>query len=335
MAILAIDQGQTKTVVVVVSEDGTILGTGRADGASAYYHGVAQSVGKIYEAALEAVRSSCISLEDLKHICGGIAGANWPEEISALENALRERFGARDTIVVNDAVIALRAGTDSPDAFVICNGSGMNCAVSVSGKLEMVYNNYVDQLDQGSEGIGARALKAVFNAHLGCGAETPMAQRFLTFYERQDIDQLMLSFYKGKLSKPLKDAAEIVFEQAAANDPVALECIYSYGKSIARYATGAVDKYHIAPEHFVVVLSGGVFKNPNPLLYETVCSQIHRKYPKIPICQSHFEPVIGAALYMLDQLGDRDDAAHQNCRSEAEQRQLVREICEMSAEEHR
>ena len=326
MAILAIDQGQTKTVAIVVSEDGTILGTGKAEGASAYYHGPVNACERIFEAAAAAAKSAKLDLDDIDHICSGIAGANWPDEISALEEVLRDKFGDRHIIVVNDAVIALRAGTDSPNAFVICNGSGMNCAVVVSGRLEMVYNNYVDQYDQGSEGLGARALKAVFNAHLGCGRPTPLSGRLMEYYESEDMDHLMLSFYRGKLSKPLKDAAEIVFEEADRDDRVALECIYSYGKSIARYVTGAVEKYRLSPEHFVVVLTGGVFKNPNPLLYETVCSQIHRYHPRIPICQSYFEPVIGAALYMLDQLGPRTDAAHRKCREEAERLQIVREI---------
>ena len=70
------------------------------------------------------------------------------------------------------------------------------------------------------------------------------------------------------------------------------------------------------PSRFRVILSGGVFKNENPLLYETVCSQIHRAYANIRIEQSFYEPIIGAALMALDERGPKTDEAHERLRRE-------------------
>ena len=324
MALLAIDQGQTKTAVLLLSRNGEILASATGPGASAWYDGAEHACAMALQAGQTALESAGLHLSDLEGVLGGMTGANWPDEFETLRKEASRVFGLDNVTIVNDAVIALRAGTDSPDAIVLCNGSGMNVALSVGGRLEMVYNNYVEQADQGSEGLGARAFRAAFEAHMGSGPETTLTARLMDHFDIHEIDALMLAFYKNYLPRPLKEVAQIVFEEADSGDAQALECIYGYGKSIARYVTGAVAKYNLDPKTFTTVLTGGVFKNPNPLLYETVCSQIHRKYSAIRIEQAYYEPVVGAALLSLDQYGDRGDAAHHNLQEQAKAQGIVR-----------
>lgn len=324
MAILTIDQGQTKTIVLLLEEDGTIDGIGFAGGASHFKDGLEKASEMIQKAAEKALEQAGLEQKDVKEVLGGIAGANWPDEVEMLQKELRRVFQAEKVTVVNDCVIALRAGTDSDNAIVLCTGSGMNSAVFADGKLALVYNNYIDLYDQGSEGLGARAFRAVFQSHMGIKAPTILAKRLMDHFEIYDMDQLMLAFYRNQLPKPLKDVAEIVFEEAAKNEPAALEVIYSFGKSVSRYVMGAVRRFHMDPANFEVILSGGVFKNPNPLLYETVCSQIHRAYANIRISQSFYEPIIGAALMALDEKGGKADDAHERCKAAARELGMVR-----------
>ncbi|HIS30823.1 MAG TPA: hypothetical protein IAB44_04625 [Candidatus Limivivens intestinipullorum] len=324
MAILAIDQGQTKTAALLLSEEGEILGTGKAGGASHYKDGLAKASGMMQEAADMAIQDAGLQKEAISQVYGGIAAANWPDEIEMLQEELKRRFSVQKADVVNDCVIALRAGTDSDNAIVLCTGSGMNSAVFVNGKLELVYNNYIDFYDQGSEGLSSRALREIFQSHMGCGPYTSLTEGMKEYFGIDDMDRLMLAFYRNQLPKPLKDACEVVFQEANKNDPTALEVIYEFGKSISQYVTGAVKRFQIEPAGFEVILSGGVFKNSNPLLYETVCSQIHRKYSNIPIKQSFYEPIIGAALLAFDEKGAKDDDAHERCKKEACARGLVR-----------
>lgn len=324
MAILALDQGQTKTIALVLSEGGKILGTGTAGGASHYKDGLEKASAMMQQAAQCALAQAGLSEADISEVCGGIAAANWPEEIAMLQEEMKRVFRVEKAEVLNDCVIALRAGTDSDDAIVLCNGSGMNSAVFAGGKLQLVYNNYIDLFDQGSEGLGARAFKAAFESHMGYKPPTTLGKRLMDHFKIQDMDRLMLAFYRDQLPGPLKEVAEIVFEEAAQNEPTALEIIYSFGKSISQYVTGAVRRFGVDPASFRVILSGGVFKNPNPLLYETVCSQIHRVYANIRIEQSFYEPIIGAALTALDARGPKADAAHERCKKDAEELGLVR-----------
>ena len=178
--------------------------------------------------------------------------------------------------------------------------------------------------DLGSEGLGARAFRAAFESHMHCGEKTTLEKRLMDHFEIHDMDRLMLAFYRNQLSRPLKEVAQIVFEEAAHNEPAALEILYSFGKSISQYVIGAVRRFHMDPSRFRVILSGGVFKNENPLLYETVCSQIHRVYANIRIEQSFYEPIIGAALMALDERGPKTDEAHERVKKEAQRLGLVR-----------
>lgn len=324
MAILALDQGQTKTVALLLSKEGSILGIGWAGGASHFKDGLAKASEKMREAAGKALEDAGLAQKDIEQVYGGIAAANWPEEIAMLQEELKRAFGVERVDVRNDCVIALRAGTDSDNAIVLCTGSGMNSAVFVKGKLEFVYNNYIDLYDQGSEGLGARAFQTVFESHMGCKPPTTLAGRLMDHFGIHEMDRLMLAFYRNQLPKPLKDVAQIVFEEAAHNEPAALEIIYAFGKSISRYVTGAVKRFGVDPAEFKVILTGGVFKNENPLLYETVCSQIHRTYANIRIEQSFYEPIIGAAFLALDELGPKNDAAHERCKKDARERGLIR-----------
>jgi N-acetylglucosamine kinase-like BadF-type ATPase len=335
MAILTIDQGQTKTIALVLEQDGRILGVGKAQGASHFKVGLARASQAMQEAAKNALIDGNLKPDAITEVCGGIAAANWPEEIAMLEEELRRAFGVNKAVVINDCVIALRAGTDSDDAIVLCTGSGMNSAVFAGGKLALVYNNYIGLYDQGSEGIGARAFKAAFESHMHCGEKTTLEKRLMDHFGIHDMDRLMLAFYRNQLPKPLKEVARIVFEEAMHNEPAALEVLYSFGKSISQYVIGAVRRFQMDPSVLRVILSGGVFKNENPLLYETVCSQIHRVYANIRIEQSFYEPIIGAALMALDERGPKTDKAHETVKEEARRLGLVRCLAEKGEAECR
>lgn len=324
MAILTIDQGQTKTIALLLSQDGKILGVGKAPGASHFKVGLVRASQAMQEAAKNALSDGNLETDAITEVWGGIAAANWPEEIAMLREELRRAFCVEKAVVLNDCVIALRAGTDSDDAIVLCTGSGMNSAVFAGGKLAFVYNNYIDIYDQGSEGLGARAFRAAFESHMHCGKKTTLEKRLMDHFEIHDMDRLMLAFYRNQLPRPLKEVAQIVFEEAAHNESAALEILYSFGKSISQYVIGAVRRFQMDPSRFRVILSGGVFKNENPLLYETVCSQIHRAYANIRIEQSFYEPIIGAALMALDERGPKTDEAHERVKKEAQRLGLVR-----------
>jgi len=269
---MAIDQGSTKTSVVFVSPEGKIISGAASGGACYFCDGIETAFREIHL----AVDKAGIPKNDITRIYGGIAGANWPEEIEMLTRELRTRFGVQDVSVCNDCVIALAGGTDKPNAIVLCAGTAFNGAVMTDGRIRHVFNNYVDPADQGGGALGGRAFQAVFESHLGIRETTVLSQMLMEYYGYDDVDQLLLGRDRAKLKYPLKNAVAILVEAAFRNDAVALDVIFEFSKSIARYATGSLKKYGLAGKDCDIVLSGGVFKSDHPLFFETISAEVYR-----------------------------------------------------------
>lgn len=319
MAVLAIDQGGSKTAALVADNQGNILGIGTGFGACHFVVGLEKAMAAIDAAASEALAQAGLVAGDITHISAGLAGANWPDEIEMLEGALRAHFGVSDVAVFNDCVIAMRGGTDNPDAVVLCGGTGLNCAVTTDGGALRVYNNYIDDMDQGGGSLGARALLAVFQSEIGIQPPTMLTKLALKFFEHDKVDTLLLAYQRKQLTKPLKEMAFLLFDAAEQHDPVALDVIHAFGQSLSRYVVAGAKMYGLIGKPFDVVLSGGIFKARLPLLVDVIRAVVHRAAPAANVVNAAYEPVIGAAVMGLEKtVGDgMIGQARANCHRSA------------------
>jgi N-acetylglucosamine kinase-like BadF-type ATPase len=330
MNLLGIDQGSTKTLAVVAGDDGRILGRGLGPGACHFYDGMEKAMRAAQEAAQAAMRQAGVGTGEIGTVSAGMAGANFPEEIDALQAGLRGLFGLERVQVVNDCLIALRAGTDRPCCAVICAGTGLNAAIRTPDGNTFIYNNYVEDDDQGANGLGVRMLRAVFQSQIGALPSTALTTRLLSFFELESVDGLLLAFQRGKLRRPPKDACPILFEAAREADPVALDVIAGFGRSVSRYVAGGIAKYGLHGTEIEVVLSGGIFKAGCRLLVDSIGAEIHRAAPLARILQAPYEPVVGAALLALDEWygGTIPAQVMANCQASAQELGLLRVIDE-------
>jgi N-acetylglucosamine kinase-like BadF-type ATPase len=326
MAILAIDQGGSKTVALVSDREGNIMGIGTGFGACHFGDGLEKAMLAIDIAAQEALKNAGIGYDGITSVSAGLAGANWPEEFEMLENALKKLTGVSDITVYNDCVIALRGGTDNPDAVVLCGGTGLNCAITTEKGVVRVYNNYVDDMDQGGGSLGARALLAVFQSEIGILPATILRERSLEFFGLTNVDDLLLGYQRKQLTKPLKELAFILFDAADENDAVALGVIHDFGVSLSRYVVAGAKTYGLIGRVFDVVLSGGIFKAKNTLLPDTICSEVHRAAAEANIINAEYEPIVGAMIMGVEKVqGNAMTAAiRTNCRHRAAEAGLMR-----------
>lgn len=324
--ILAIDQGGSKTVALVADKAGRILGIGAGFGACHFGDGLEKAMKAVVMAVDEAMAQAGLVYSDVSCISAGLAGANWPEEIEMLESSLQNCFGIENVTVYNDCLIAMRGGTDNPNSIVLCGGTGLNCAVTTDTGVVRVYNNYVDDMDQGGGSLGARTLLAVFQSEIGILPPTVLRERTLKFFGLDKVDDMLLGYQRKLLNKPLKDVAFILFEAADQSDKVALSVIYDMGISLSRYVVAGAQYYGLMGKPFDVVLSGGIFKARNTLLQETICTQVHRTAITASIINAEYEPIVGALVMGLEKiLGDKmDDAIRANCRRSAANAGLIR-----------
>src|SRR5690242_9383505 len=119
--VLGIDAGGTKTICLLADEQGRIESRARGTGANL------QAVGELQvEKVLHEVMDEAIGSRDIvpAAICLGIAGVDRDDDRRTI-GGIMKRIGFKARIlVVNDALVALEAGTPGEPGVVIISGTG-------------------------------------------------------------------------------------------------------------------------------------------------------------------------------------------------------------------
>lgn len=303
--VLGIDQGGSKTHAMVSDEVGRLLGAGAGRGACHSENGLAAATEAVREASREALAAAGIPSTDAAFVAAGMTGIDWPHEAPLLRGELSGLLGVPQerVRVVNDAVIALRAGTSSPSGCVLCAGSGLNCAVRRDAEHEYVFGFYIRDDCQGGSALAERAIQAVLDAEAALSGPTLLTGLILDFFGFKTVDDLLMAKVTTGLGAKRKLEVPKLLERAAAmNDPAALEVLARFGRDVARYAVSGLRRMGMLEEAVEVVLSGSVFKCGLPVLQESVAAEIHKFAAHARIVDSVYEPVIGAVLMALDNL---------------------------------
>ncbi len=303
--VLGVDQGSTHTRAVVCSLAGEILAAGRAPGACHAYDGMEKAMATIREAAVAAMDGVQVLPGEIDLLFAGLTGADWPDEYILLRENLLKLGICNRVKVTNDSLIALRGGTERLYGAVLIAGSGGNCAVrSPTGEV-FIYAYYHDPDLQGGQALGRRLLQAIYRAETGREAETPLKDRVLDFYRLRSVDELLRLDVEQRLEPDIKELAPLLFEAAEQGDPAAARIVCSFAEGYAELAAAGLRRLGMAAMEVEVVLSGSIFKARGPLLVETLAAALHRSVPRARLVNARYEPVVGAALLGLEELGVR------------------------------
>ncbi len=107
MHVIGIDAGGTKTVALLADADGHVLAEGRAGAANLHTEG---------ELEVEKILHTVIDLATdgrdvtLSAVCLGIAGVDREDDARIIRGIMRRMGYRSNTVIVNDAMIALVAG---------------------------------------------------------------------------------------------------------------------------------------------------------------------------------------------------------------------------------
>src|SRR6266581_2487951 len=112
--LLGVDGGNTKTIALVARADGTVVGVGTAGCADIHNaRSPDHALDEIVKASSTALEAAEGRAGDLAATAFSLAGADWPEDFELLRRGLAERLElAAEPRVVNDAIGAIRSGTD-------------------------------------------------------------------------------------------------------------------------------------------------------------------------------------------------------------------------------
>lgn len=122
---LGVDAGGTKTHALIADPTGRIHGAGRAgtgNWESVGLDGAARSLAQALDGALS---SAGIRKADLCGAGYGLAGMDWPSDQPRLLPVLDQLELPGLRVLVNDAYVALRAGSDAGYGIAVISGTGV------------------------------------------------------------------------------------------------------------------------------------------------------------------------------------------------------------------
>jgi N-acetylglucosamine kinase-like BadF-type ATPase len=305
--LLGVDAGNTKTVALVVTENGAVLGSGR--GRCGDIHnaaGPAAAVDQIVAASNAALVAAGVGAGDLAAAGFSLAGADWPEDFAYLVGELRQRLALpADPEVVNDAVGGLRSGSE--DMIGVSVVIGTHVAIAGRNASGDLFHLGFWPDSTGAHALGSQGLAAIWRHMLGLGPETSLVGRALARWDASDPEELLHLLTRIGAPEDTQAArfADAVLDEADAGDAVAATIVETVAGRMGDYAQVCAERTGQLGAPFPLVLCGSVLRHPSPLLRSALLARVPDGRPVYP----DVEPVAGAVLLAADRIGARPDVS--------------------------
>jgi N-acetylglucosamine kinase-like BadF-type ATPase len=300
--VIGLDGGQTTTLALCATLDGTIVAHALAGPANHYHEpgGRERLESAITEGINGALALAGAPPSQVAHVWLGMTGA-----IDEARSFGERLLPAARVNASHDVVTAL-AGASAGEAGVIV----------ICGTGSIAYGQRADGLTaraggwgylMGDEGsgydLGIQALRAATQSVDGRGAATELAWRVPQRFGLADLWAVHRAIYAQQLTRgEIASLARTVSEAAHAGDAVALRLLESAGTQLADMALAVVNALDDTHTGMNVYTTGGVFA-AGDLILGRFREQIMRISPTSRVLPARFAPAVGALLLALRSAG--------------------------------
>ncbi|MFJ1754462.1 N-acetylglucosamine kinase [Kitasatospora sp. NPDC088134] len=319
--VLAIDAGNSKTDLALVSVEGRVLATARGGGFQPQITGAAGAVDALAPLVADLARQAGADLQPggrplTSHVSACLANADLPIEEQQLHAAITAHGWAPSAYVANDTFGLLRAGTDGPEGVAVVCGAGINC-VGLRPDGRTARWPALGELTGdwgGGGGLARAAMWHAARAEDGRGGPTLLSAMIGAHFGVAGANALAEALHLGRIEESrLHEVAQVLFAAAEAGDATALRLVDRQADEVARLAVIALTRLELLERPVPVVLGGGVLASRQPLLLDNVLARLAAAAPLAEPRVVVAPPVLGAALLGLDHLA-ADPAAHHRLR---------------------
>jgi N-acetylglucosamine kinase-like BadF-type ATPase len=312
-AVLAIDGGNSKTDVCLISDDGRLLGYARGAGSNHQVVGFDTAfdviAGLVVEAATEAGVDGPSALA--QHAAVYLAGADFPREVEMLLGRVSLAGWAQEVSLDNDTFALLRAGTAAANRVAVVCGAGINC-VGVSAADEVLRFPSVGGISGdwgGGATLGTEALFLAVRAEDGRGQPTALREAIMQHFGTASVVDVTAALHFGEMPRSrIYELVPVLLRVAAAGDGLARAVVERLAEEVFLLARATINRLNLRDQSTDVVLGGGVLAARHPLLMEEVSRRFEAHAPRANLLVVEDPPVVGAALLGLDALGVSPDA---------------------------
>ncbi|MFE9415913.1 N-acetylglucosamine kinase [Streptomyces griseofuscus] len=303
-SVLAIDAGNSKTDVAVVSAAGEVLATARGGG----FRPPAVGVAAAFDALAEPVRRALADagLDRATHVSACLANADLPVEEEQLATALHARGWGGAVEVRNDTFAILRAGVAEPRGVAVVCGAGINC-VGMRPDGRTARFPAIGRISGdwgGGWGLAEEALWFAARAEDGRGEATALARTLPAHFGLSSMYALIEALHLEHLAPERRgELAPVLFATAAGGDPVARAIVDRLADEVTVLATVALTRLELLDEQVPVLLGGSVLTAGHDRLDDGIRARLAARAPKAAVHVVNARPVLGAVLLGLDRLG--------------------------------
>jgi N-acetylglucosamine kinase-like BadF-type ATPase len=318
--LLAIDGGNSKTDLVLVRSDGSLVAFVRGSLSSPHRLGIDGCLNVLTrlldeacsQAGLERTDGPVAEVAELL-----LAGLDFPAEEEIFRDLVDRRGWAARTIVGNDTFALLRAGTERGWGVAVVCGAGINCVgVAPDGRharfaaLGAITGDWGGGFD-----VGLAALSAAARSEDGRGPRTTLEEKVPAHFDLSRPLEVAEALHLKKIPMHrLAELSPIVLAQAA-DDPVSAGIVDRLAAEVVALARVALTRLELTQQPVEVILGGGQLRSDNARLLAGIEAGLHELGPQITGCVSASLPIVGASLLALDELG-AGGAAQERLRRE-------------------
>lgn len=307
--VIGVDGGGTTTRVAIATDQGEVLGIGRAGAGN--YHDVGAEVvrSNIDQALSQAWALASIPKQQADAAFLGLGSVASAEDRDIIRQIAEDLSLARNgnVDVDHDLRVALAGGLVGKPGIILIAGTGASCFGRADDGRTWRTGGWGPLLDDiGSSGwLGLQSMVAAVREHDGRGKPTVLGPRVLKALGIEEIDQILRRVdSQGLTRREMGALAKLVTGAAAEGDLVAQEIIASGTDELATLIATVSDKLDLADSlgTVPVAVTGGLTK-AGPVFLDTLCIAVRRQAPACEIITPKLPPVIGAVLIALKSLG--------------------------------
>jgi N-acetylglucosamine kinase-like BadF-type ATPase len=306
--LVAIDGGNSKTDVVVVGADGSVLAGARGRGFRPYEVGEGAAVEVIAAAVATALGRAGIGRPGtgLAHVAAYLANADLPEEEESLTKALSARGWARTVRVGNDTFALLRAGASAGWGIAVVCGAGINClGVGPNGRVSRfpALGSMTGDWGGGFH-LGKLALWHAVRGEDGRGPATALTGAVAAHFGVERAVDVGLALHARDLDGGrLLELTPVLLETATGGDAVAMSVVERMAEEVTALGRVSLDRLGLRETRVEVVLGGGVLTARHPVLMTAIERRYAELAPRAELVVADAPPILGAALLGLDEVG--------------------------------
>ncbi|MGR4849933.1 N-acetylglucosamine kinase [Streptomyces sp. LARHCF252] len=308
-SVLAIDAGNSKTDVAIVTADGEVLATARGAGFRPPAVGVDTAMNTLADTVTHALTTA--GLTSVTHVSACLANADFPVEEDQLATALHARAWGTTVTVRNDTFAILRAGVTEPRGVAVVCGAGINCVgMHPDGRtarfpaLGRVSGDW-----GGGWGLSEEAMWNASRAEDGRGPATALSRTLPAHFGLPSMYALIEALHLGQVAQSRRhELTPVLFATAADGDTIARMIVDRQAEEVVSMAVVALTRLDLVDEPTPVLLGGGVLAAEHPQLNTMIQNLLADRTPKAIPQVVTASPVLGAALLGLDRVGAREGA---------------------------